>query len=253
MIDFHFCFEAVLKPGHKAVVTETWTQQLCGVGWRQAAFVSISHMRACSPPELCPTLLWPPWNADCQAPLSRGFPSKSIGVGCYFLLQGMDLPDPGIEPASPRLAGRFFTTEPPEKPSSVPRTCFFFPPFQLQTAFTTLDCFIPTQKTPSHSNDDFDAVVWMLVEKPCLSQSVFHTHLGRTDTTQTPAGKDAASRPARTLLWLPEFSQGAWHGAVGTQAPHQYQVRGQERRRGKEWGHTGIRQSLTTARKLSFQ
>ena len=126
MIDFHFCFEAVLKPGHKAVVTETWAQQLCGVGWRQAAFVSISHTRACSPPESCPTLLWPPWNADCQAPLSRGFPSKSIGMGCYFLLQGMDLPDPGIEPASPGLAGRFFTTEPSEKPSSVPRTCFFF-------------------------------------------------------------------------------------------------------------------------------
>ena len=27
-----------------------------------------------------------------------------------------DLPDPGIEPMSPVLAGRFFTTEPPEKP-----------------------------------------------------------------------------------------------------------------------------------------
>ena len=27
-----------------------------------------------------------------------------------------DLPDPGIEPKSPALAGRFFTTEPPQKP-----------------------------------------------------------------------------------------------------------------------------------------
>ena len=27
-----------------------------------------------------------------------------------------DLPDPGIEPVSPALAGRFFTTEPPGKP-----------------------------------------------------------------------------------------------------------------------------------------
>ena len=27
-----------------------------------------------------------------------------------------DLPDPGIEPASPALAGGFFTTEPPEQP-----------------------------------------------------------------------------------------------------------------------------------------
>ena len=27
-----------------------------------------------------------------------------------------DLPDPGIEPTSPALAGGFFTTEPPRKP-----------------------------------------------------------------------------------------------------------------------------------------
>ena len=30
-----------------------------------------------------------------------------------------DLPDPGIEPESPALAGRFFTTKPPEKPPCV--------------------------------------------------------------------------------------------------------------------------------------
>ena len=28
-----------------------------------------------------------------------------------------DLPDPGIEPVSPALAGGFFTAQPPEKPS----------------------------------------------------------------------------------------------------------------------------------------
>jgi len=32
-----------------------------------------------------------------------------------FLSPG-NLPDPGIEPMSPALAGRFFTTEPPGKP-----------------------------------------------------------------------------------------------------------------------------------------
>ena len=42
------------------------------------------------------------------------FPGKSTGVGCHFLLQA-DLPNPGIEPTSPALAGRFFTTEPPGK------------------------------------------------------------------------------------------------------------------------------------------
>ena len=35
------------------------------------------------------------------------------------LLQGIwDLPELGIEPVSPALAGEFFTTEPPGKPSS---------------------------------------------------------------------------------------------------------------------------------------
>ena len=30
-----------------------------------------------------------------------------------------DLPDPGMQPASPALAGRFFTTEPPGKPVKI--------------------------------------------------------------------------------------------------------------------------------------
>ena len=44
-------------------------------------------------------------------------------MGCHFLLQG-NLPDLGIEPvslASPALAGRFFTAEPPGKPHSSQR------------------------------------------------------------------------------------------------------------------------------------
>ena len=36
------------------------------------------------------------------------------------MLLGMwDLPESGIKPVSPVLAGRFFTTEPPEKPRSL--------------------------------------------------------------------------------------------------------------------------------------
>ena len=38
-----------------------------------------------------------------------GLCTKFIGLG--------DLPDPGIELESPALAGRFFTTEPPGKPT----------------------------------------------------------------------------------------------------------------------------------------
>ena len=65
----------------------------------------------------CLTLLWPAWTTACQAPLSMGFPRQEYWSGllfptsgCYFLL-----PDPGIEPASPALADRFFSTEPLEK------------------------------------------------------------------------------------------------------------------------------------------
>ena len=49
-----------------------------------------------------------------QAPLSMGFPRQEYWSGLRFPPPG-DLPNPGIEPASPALAGRFFTTEPPGK------------------------------------------------------------------------------------------------------------------------------------------
>ena len=45
-----------------------------------------------------------------QALLSMGFPRQEYWSQLPFLLPG-DLPDPGIEPESPELAGRFFTTE----------------------------------------------------------------------------------------------------------------------------------------------
>ena len=40
------------------------------------------------------------------------FLGKSTKVGYHFPPPG-DLPETGIEPVSPALAGRFFTTEPP--------------------------------------------------------------------------------------------------------------------------------------------
>ena len=49
----------------------------------------------------------------CQAPLSLEFSRQEYWSG--LLLQG-DLPNSGIEPTSPALAGGFFTTEPGGKP-----------------------------------------------------------------------------------------------------------------------------------------
>jgi len=44
-----------------------------------------------------------------------GFPRQGCWSGLPFPSPG-DLPDPGIKPMSPALAGGFFTTEPPGKP-----------------------------------------------------------------------------------------------------------------------------------------
>ena len=61
--------------------------------------VSHSVMSDSLPPHgLWPARLLCLWNS----------PSKNTGMGCYALLQG-NLPDPGKEPGSPALAGRFFS------------------------------------------------------------------------------------------------------------------------------------------------
>ena len=54
-----------------------------------------------------------------QAPLFMEFSRQEYCSGFLFPTPG-DLPNPGIEPASPgppALAGRFFTTVPPGKPN----------------------------------------------------------------------------------------------------------------------------------------
>ena len=53
-----------------------------------------------------------------------GFPRQEYWSGLSFPSPG-DLPDAGIKPATPALAGGFFTTEPPRKPSYHHATCEF--------------------------------------------------------------------------------------------------------------------------------
>ena len=55
------------------------------------------------------------WTIASQAPLSMGFSRQEYWSGLPCPPPG-DLPDSGIEPASPALASRFFTAEPPGKP-----------------------------------------------------------------------------------------------------------------------------------------
>ena len=69
-----------------------------------------SYARTVSPVQLFAT----PWTVAHQVPLSMGFSREDYWRGLPFPSPG-DLPDPGshpIPPASPALAGRFFTTEP---------------------------------------------------------------------------------------------------------------------------------------------
>ena len=52
-----------------------------------------------------------------------GFLREEYWNGLPFPTLG-DLPNPGIKPMSPALAGGFFTTEPPGKPTYFPSTSF---------------------------------------------------------------------------------------------------------------------------------
>ena len=57
-----------------------------------------------------------PWTVACKAPLSIEFSREEYWSELPFPTP-RDLSDPGIEPVSPVLAGKFFTTEPLAKPS----------------------------------------------------------------------------------------------------------------------------------------
>ena len=65
-------------------------------------------------------------------PMDHGLPGSSvhgilqIGILDWVALLQKDLlPDPGVEPMSPALASRFFTTSTPWKPDCLLHCCFF--------------------------------------------------------------------------------------------------------------------------------
>ena len=78
----------------------------------------------CAQPLSCVWLFGAPWTVACQAPLSLGFFQQDYWSGLPYPPPG-DPPDSGIRhisPESPALAGGFFTTEPPGKPTAVHQT-----------------------------------------------------------------------------------------------------------------------------------
>ena len=64
---------------------------------------------------ICVRLFVTPWALAHQAPLTMEFSRQEYWSGLPFFPPG-DLPNPGIKPASPALAGGFFTAEPLGKP-----------------------------------------------------------------------------------------------------------------------------------------
>ena len=73
--------------------------------WIAVAVESLSHV----------WVFASPWPIARQAPLSMGFSRQEYRSGLPCPPPG-DLPDPGVESASPALPGGFFNDEPPGKP-----------------------------------------------------------------------------------------------------------------------------------------
>ena len=70
--------------------------------------MSNKQMEYCFLSRSCLTVFAAPWTVACQAPLS---------MGCLRQEQWEDLIYPWVDPVSPTLAGRVFTTEPPWEPN----------------------------------------------------------------------------------------------------------------------------------------
>ena len=72
-----------------------------------------------------------PWTVAHQAPRSMGFSRQEYWSGLPFPPPG-DLPDPGIEPRSPRLQPDALTSAPPGKPLNTRMQSLRKPPIETQ-------------------------------------------------------------------------------------------------------------------------
>ena len=70
-----------------------------------------------------------------------------------------DLPNPGIEPASPAMAGRFITTEPPGKPLFLHKARQNLPALRKTTQWFSNDTWGPFNQG-SHQQSTETQEVW---------------------------------------------------------------------------------------------
>ena len=110
--------------GNREYLWICWVWGLCEItGRRYVGHFSIlkclcrHHKARAESVQLFVTL----WTAPCQALLSMGFfRQELLGILGILPFPPPGIPNPGMEPTSPvtpALVGRFFTTEPPGKPS----------------------------------------------------------------------------------------------------------------------------------------
>ena len=113
--------QRVMQMGRKTA--ETNHHKLVGLKYNRKVCVCVcvcvrARARACTHSVMSDSL-WPLGLLPCQAPLSMEFSRQVYWSGLPFPTPG-DLLDLGVElvsSVSPELAGRFFTTVPPGKPS----------------------------------------------------------------------------------------------------------------------------------------
>ena len=89
-----------------------WEKSSCVMCICECAFVSLY---ICA--QSCP-FFTSPWTVASQVPLSMGLSQQEYWSELPFPPPG-ELPDPGIKPESPVLAGGFFTTEQPGKKTRI--------------------------------------------------------------------------------------------------------------------------------------
>ena len=115
---------------------DIWPKKVCRWQAHEEMLNIIRHYCYCLADQLCPT-------CDLMEPARLLYPwdlwGKNTGVGCHLKISSLGgLPNPGIEPTSPALAGGFFTPQPPRKPKFGCRI-FHLPPLKCLSFIAPLN------------------------------------------------------------------------------------------------------------------
>ena len=102
-----------------------------------------------------------PWTIVCQLPLSMEFSRQEYWSALPSPPSG-DRPNSGTEPASPAMAGKFFTTEPLGM-LNMPYTYRSCSPFQATvSSFLFALCSVFLSRIPSHSRSKSYSMLYFL-------------------------------------------------------------------------------------------